>query len=61
MKWPRLTRGLFEKSPRLILANITERIVFDALNGVDTITQVAKDDFRSNPANLMHGLHYSSS
>ncbi|MDR3571094.1 MAG: class I SAM-dependent methyltransferase [Candidatus Pacebacteria bacterium] len=50
-----------QKGFRLVFANFRERILFDAFNGIDTITQVSKDQFTSRPANLGHGLHYSSS
>jgi len=52
---------LRKKGFRLVFANFKERILFDALNGIDTITQVPKDEFTMRPANFTHGLHYSSS
>jgi SAM-dependent methyltransferase len=54
-------RNLRKKSARLIFANVKERIVFDLANGIDTITQIPKEDFRGAIGNLTHGLHYSSS
>jgi SAM-dependent methyltransferase len=56
-----LFRYVRKKSPRLILANIRERIMFDLANGIDTITQIPKEDFQGDIGNLTHGLHYSSS
>ncbi|KAA0698298.1 class I SAM-dependent methyltransferase [Neorhizobium sp. P12A] len=50
-----------QKSLRLIYANVKERILFDAVNGIDTITQVQKGAFSSRINNLAHGVHYSSS
>jgi SAM-dependent methyltransferase len=50
-----------EKSIRLIYANIMERMLFDAVNRIDTITQISKDDFSGTLANLEHGVHYASS
>lgn len=46
---------------RLIYANIKERMLFDAVNGIDTITQVQKDEFSGQINNLAHGIHYASS
>ena len=52
---------ILQKDPRLIAANIRERIVFDLVNRVDTIRQVPKAAYAEPLANLVHGLHYSSS
>ena len=56
-----LIRLIARKSPRLIWTNITERVLFDLTNGVDTIRQTPKSGFPETLNNLQHGLHYSSS
>ncbi|MCJ2122084.1 class I SAM-dependent methyltransferase [Methylobacterium sp. J-077] len=49
------------KDPRLIWANLRERLLFDWIYKVDTVRQISKENYSTGLANLKYGLHYSSS